>query len=151
MTNKLFSILLVAALAFASCGQSESKTTTTTAAASPATSGATVDPATFTTIEWLDSTFDKGTITEGEKIELAYRFKNTGDKPLIIENVQVSCGCTVAEKPQEPIAPGKEGVIKAVFNSENKQGKIHKTVTVTANTERKSYPLTFDLVVNKKS
>ena len=96
MTNKLFSILLVAALAFASCGQSESKTTTTTAAASPATSGATVDPATFTTIEWLDSTFDKGTITEGEKIELAYRFKNTGDNPLIIENVQVSCGCTVA-------------------------------------------------------
>jgi hypothetical protein len=152
MTNKILSVMLVSAIVFASCQQSENKTTTTTTVDAPATATpASVDPETLTTLEWIDSAFDKGVITEGEKIEIAYRFKNTGEKPLIIKSVNVSCGCTVAEKPLEPIAPGKEGLIKAVFNSQNKMGPNHKTITVTANTQRETYPLTFEVTVNKKS
>jgi Protein of unknown function (DUF1573) len=93
------------------------------------------DPNSLTTIQWIDSAKDMGTISEGQKLEIAFRFKNTGSKPLVIENVLPSCGCTVADKPQEPIAPGKEGVIKGVFDSAAKPGKATKTMTVLANTQ----------------
>lgn len=104
-----------------------------------------------TTIQWIDSVLDKGTITEGEKIEIIYRFKNSGQEPLIIKDVRPSCGCTVAEKPLEPIAPGKEGTITAVFDSQNKPGPAHKTITVMANTNPPNYALTFNVMVNKKN
>lgn len=109
------------------------------------------DPEAYTTVQWLDSVLDKGAITEGEKIEILYRFKNTGDHPLIIKDVRPSCGCTVAEKPLEPIVPGKEGSIKALFNSQNKPGPNHKTITVISNTRPEAYQLIFNVIVNKKS
>jgi len=148
MKKYFYSLLLITAVIIAGCNQPESKTVSPEAA--PAVS-ATTDPATLTTVEWIDSSFDKGAVTEGEKIEIAYRFKNTGQNPLIIKDVRPSCGCTVAEKPLEPIAPGKEGVIKAIFNSENKQGLNHKTITVISNTQPESHSLKFTVTVNKKS
>lgn len=82
-----------------------------------------------------ESTYNFGTVTEGEKVEHIYKFKNTGNDPLIISNAQGSCGCTVPQWPKEPIAPGKSGEIKVVFDSKGKAGKQNKTVTITANTE----------------
>lgn len=102
-----------------------------------------------TTIQWLDSTKHLGKITEGEKIEIAFRFINTGSEPLVIENVVPTCGCTVAEKPA-PVMPGKEGYIKAVFDSQGRSGTQHKSLTVYANTEATIYPLTFDVDVIAK-
>jgi Protein of unknown function (DUF1573) len=55
----------------------------------------------LTTIQWLDTARSIGKITEGEKVEITYRFVNSGDKPLVIQSIGVSCGCTVAEKPGE--------------------------------------------------
>ncbi len=104
-----------------------------------------------TTIQWLDSTKNLGKISEGEKVEVAYRFVNTGNEPLVIENVVPTCGCTVAEKPEAPVAPGKEGVVKAVFDSHGRAGTQHKSITVYANTEVMVYPLTFDVDVIAKN
>ena len=104
-------------------------------------------PGAITNITWLDSAKNVGKIMEGEKVEIAFRFVNSGDKPLVIQGVNVSCGCTVAEKPGELFAPGKEGVIKAVFDSKDRVGSNHKTVTVYANTEKPMHPLTFDVEV----
>lgn len=152
MKSRIFFAAIIVSSIFAACKQGENKTTTTTTEpGTVAANAAAVDPASITTIQWLDSTLDKGTINEGDKIEVAYRFKNTGSKPLIIKDVRPSCGCTVAEKPEAPIAPGGEGVIKGVFNSANKPGPNHKTITVITNTQPESYPLTFTVVVNKKS
>src|ERR1700689_2759685 len=87
------------------------------------------DSANYTTIQWLDSTNkDFGTIASGQKLEMSFRFKNSGDKPLVITRVQPSCGCTVAEQPTEPVAPGNEGTIKAVFDSEHNEGVNQKTI-----------------------
>lgn len=111
-----------------------------------------MDSSKMTTIQWMDPVNrDFGKIAEGQKLEVAFRFKNAGDQPLIIEKVQPSCGCTVAEQPSEPIAPGKEGVIKAAFNSEGRVGSNHKTIYVYANTKgSKSQELQFAVVVEKK-
>ena len=93
------------------------------------------DTANFTTIEWYDSAFhDLGKVKEGETVEVAFRFKNTGSKPLVITSVSASCGCTIPEKPEKPFAPGEEGVIKAKFDSNGKSGMNTKTVYVNANT-----------------
>jgi hypothetical protein len=92
------------------------------------------DTANYTTIAWIDSTTQQlGEIKEGQKVELTWKFKNVGEKPLIIENVSASCGCTVASKPLEPVAPGAEGIIKATFDSEGKLGHQDKHLTVYAN------------------
>ncbi len=87
-----------------------------------------------TTVQMIDSVYDFGKVTEGESVEFSYRFKNNGDKPLIItEKPHASCGCTVAERPEEPILPGDIGFIKVRFNSENRPGEAHKTITVSSN------------------
>lgn len=109
------------------------------------------DSANFTTIQWLDTVKDMGTIAEGQKLEVSFRFKNSGDKPLVIERVTPTCGCTVADPPKEPIAPGKEGEIKGVFDSNGRIGPNHKTLTVLANTKPSQEKLlVFNVIVNKK-
>lgn len=107
------------------------------------------DTANFTTIEWLDSTVkDLGKVKEGQVVEVHYRFKNSGDKNLVIADVRASCGCTVPEKPEKPFAPGEEGVIKAKFDSRNRVGTARKDVYVTANTTpQSSITLTFAVEV----
>ncbi|MFT3901879.1 MAG: DUF1573 domain-containing protein [Niabella sp.] len=95
------------------------------------------DSANGTTIQWLDSTYQNvGKVKKGQSVEISFRFKNTGDKPLIIAAVLPGCGCTVAEKPETPILPGKEDKIVAKFNSESQSvGSHQKNVTVQANTQ----------------
>ncbi len=86
-----------------------------------------------TTVQMIDSVYNFGRVTDGEKVEYSYRFKNTGKKPLIISSAVASCGCTVPEKPEEPIKPGETGFLKVVFNSAGRVGPVHKDVTVTSN------------------
>lgn len=86
-----------------------------------------------TTVQIIDSTYDFGKVTDGEKVIYSYRFKNTGNKALVIASATASCGCTVPEKPEEPIKPGEEGFLKVVFNSEGRVGPTHKEITVISN------------------
>jgi hypothetical protein len=87
-----------------------------------------------TTVQLIDSMYDFGTVTEGEKVEYNYRFKNTGTTPLMIFSAHASCGCTIPEKPEKPVLPGETGVLKVVFNSQGKTGHNSKDITVEANT-----------------
>ncbi|HKK89258.1 MAG TPA: DUF1573 domain-containing protein [Saprospiraceae bacterium] len=88
-----------------------------------------------TTVEFEESEWDFGKITDGDKVQHNFQFTNTGSEPLTIKNAKGSCGCTVPEWPREPIAPGESGEIKVEFNSKKKPGKQTKRVTITANTE----------------
>lgn len=79
-----------------------------------------------------DNTIDYGTVTkESDSGMRTFEFKNTGDQPLIIMNVQSTCGCTVPSKPTEPIMPGKTGKIDVKYNMS--LGPIRKTITVESN------------------
>lgn len=105
----------------------------------------------FTTIEWKETSINFGKITEGQKLEVVYHFKNTGNKPLVVTKVIPGCGCTVVEKPVEPIAPGKEGIIKGAFDSNGRTGTQHKTIEVGTNTTgTQIHQLVFDVEVEKK-
>lgn len=79
------------------------------------------------------NTHDFGDILQGDRVEQVFKFTNTGNEPLIITNIQVTCGCTAPEWPRNPIAPGAKGEIKVAFNSAGKMGRQNKTVTVLSN------------------
>jgi hypothetical protein len=87
-----------------------------------------------TQVELIDSVFNFGVINEGEKVSYNFRFKNVGNKSLIIINASASCGCTIPEKPENPIPPGDTGIIKVSFNSAGKKGFNSKFISVEANT-----------------
>ncbi|MEZ4922825.1 MAG: DUF1573 domain-containing protein [Crocinitomicaceae bacterium] len=94
--------------------------------------------------------YDFGTVKEGEQVRHTYKFKNTGDKNLILINVKGSCGCTVPEDwPKDPIAPGETGEIKVVFDSQGRVGNVKKNVRVEANTNPSLTLLTLSGVVKE--
>lgn len=85
-------------------------------------------------ISWEKATHDFGDVIQGDKVEHTFRFTNTGNKDLVITNVQVTCGCTTPKGwPRDPIAPGGSGELTVAFNSAGKIGKQNKVVTVTSN------------------
>ncbi|MCU0389006.1 MAG: DUF1573 domain-containing protein, partial [Chitinophagaceae bacterium] len=77
----------------------------------------------LTKVEWPVLEKNLGSINEGQKLEVIFEYKNAGTKPLVIKNVQATCGCTVPEIPKEPVMPGKNGFIKAVFDSQGRPGE----------------------------
>jgi hypothetical protein len=79
-----------------------------------------------------DNTIDYGTVNKEDDNGIrSFEFTNTGNAPLIITNVQSTCGCTVPSKPTEPILPGKTGKIDVKYNMN--PGPIRKTITVESN------------------
>ena len=86
-----------------------------------------------TSVQIIDSVYNFGKVTDGEKVVFSFRFKNTGDKPLVIASAHASCGCTVPEKPEQPIKPGETGYLKVVFDSKGRIGPVQKDVTVVSN------------------
>ena len=130
----------------------EGKKATTTAAVTPAAPAPETKPeGPLPVFEFPTTEHDFGTITEGQVVEYTYSFKNTGAAPLIIQNAQGSCGCTVPDWSREPIPAGGTGFVKAKFDSNGKPNIQNKTVTVTANTWPKQTVLRFKAMVTPKA
>ncbi|MBK8711922.1 MAG: DUF1573 domain-containing protein [Niastella sp.] len=86
-----------------------------------------------TTATVIDTAYNFGKATDGEIVEYNFRFTNSGKNPLIIIKATASCGCTIPEKPEQPILPGDTGFIKVKFDTQNRVGNAHKTITVISN------------------
>lgn len=84
-------------------------------------------------ITWEATSFDFGTLKQGEKAQTSFNFTNTGKTPLIISNVLTTCGCTATEWSKAPIAPNGTGKITVTFNSAGKMGRQNKIVTIVSN------------------
>ncbi len=85
-------------------------------------------------MEFKSETIDYGEIKKGSDGLRVFEFINTGDAPLVIEDVKSSCGCTVPKKPEEPIMPGEKGEIEVKYDTK-RPGPIRKTVTVYSNAD----------------
>ncbi|MEE9374471.1 MAG: DUF1573 domain-containing protein [Saprospiraceae bacterium] len=141
-------VAVIAALSMTSCKEggdstaaapasvTPTSTTTPTPSADPAS---TVPVGPLTSLVFTNTEHDFGEITEGDKVTYMFKFKNTGDEPLVISKAQGSCGCTVPDWPREPIPVGGEGEIKVQYDSRGKgqpEGRAeNKRVTITANTD----------------
>jgi len=88
------------------------------------------------TVSFPITAHDFGSVYESEGIvSVEFEFTNTGKVPLILQNVQTSCGCTSPEWTKEPVVPGQYGRIKVTFNPKNRPGPFTKTITVTSNAD----------------
>ena len=85
-------------------------------------------------MEFKTETIDYGEIKKGSDGVRVFEFTNTGNTPLIIENVTSSCGCTIPKKPEEAIMPGETGEIEVKYDTK-RVGPIRKTVTVYSNSD----------------
>ncbi len=84
-------------------------------------------PLKFTALE-----IERQNIPYGSEDLFVFEFKNTSKKAAVITNVQTSCGCTAAERPETPIRKGKKGVIKVHYDTK-RVGGFTKTITVFSN------------------
>lgn len=78
--------------------------------------------------------YDYGVIDSASYGTHIFKFKNEGTQELIIFEVKSSCGCTVPEWTNTPIAPGQTGLIKVSYNT-TKIGPINKSISVITNSK----------------
>ena len=82
---------------------------------------------------------DFGDIKEdGGTVTYSFNFTNTGSQPLVIHNVQPSCGCTSSDWTRTPIQPGGKGFVNATFDPRNRPSNFNKSITVTSNAQQSS-------------
>lgn len=134
-----YTFVLVFFLMFFSCQEKKGKPKNldqlpTDIVANPASASGNTNKDNLPQFSFEEEAYDFGKITQGEKVTHSFKFKNTGNSDLIISSASGSCGCTVPHYPKDPIPTGGEGVVDVIFDSEGKQGKQHKTVTLIANT-----------------
>lgn len=145
------SVLLVAILsvfAFSSCKDNAAdKVIEENVAAAEARDA---DSGKFPVMTFEESQFDFGTIDQNTHVEHVFKFKNTGDSPLMIVNAKSSCGCTVPEYTKEPVAPGASGELLVKFNGAG-QNQVSKTVTITTNTKAGTESLVIKAFVTPKA
>lgn len=89
-------------------------------------------PKTGAVAHWDKTTHDFTEIPQGVPVTTTFKFTNTGNSPIVIAEVKVSCGCTTPSYSKEPIMPGKTGFVKAQFNAAN-DGTFTKSITVISN------------------
>ena len=106
----------------------------TTAASTPKVDGA--------GMVFVTETIDYGTVAYNSDGRREFVFTNNGNKPLIITNVQSTCGCTVPTYPKEPIAPGAKGVIGVKYDTSRAGQAFTKKITLTTNAVVPSKTLT---------
>ena len=100
------------------------------------------DVAKFTT-----ETIDFGKIKQGVPQKGTFTVTNIGSEPLIIEQANPTCGCTISDYTKEPIAPGKSGVINATYNAAAMgHFEKHLTVKFAGIDEMKSITFTGDVL-----
>ncbi len=87
-------------------------------------------------ITFEQEVIDYGKIDQNANARKVFKFKNTGNAPLIIQKVKGSCGCVVLNYPKKPIMPNESGEIEITYNV-LKKGRISRTVTVTSNAKQR--------------
>jgi len=80
-------------------------------------------------ITMVKEKYDIGKVTQGSPVTFYMEFVNQTKKPLVVKNVMAGCGCTVPEKPTEPIMPGKTGKIKVSYTAPS-AGPVNKDVEI---------------------
>ena len=92
------------------------------------------DKQVMTTVSLEATALSMGDFARQEERQGTFRLKNTGEKPLVIQDVVTSCGCLTVDYPQEPVQSGKETVIGVTYKADS-PGYFNKVMTVYCNVE----------------
>jgi len=83
-------------------------------------------------IEFKQLVYDYGTIEKNSYGIARFVFYSKGSAPLVINNINASCGCTVPSWPKEPIIPGDSATIEVKYDT-RRLGIISRHVTISCN------------------
>ncbi|MCU4166600.1 DUF1573 domain-containing protein [Carboxylicivirga caseinilyticus] len=84
-------------------------------------------------IEFKEKSFSFGTLNEGDVVGHRFTFINTGLEPVLILNVEKSCGCTDVRYPKVPVKSGDSAFVELVFDTRGWSGRQVKQVKVLSN------------------
>ena len=82
-----------------------------------------------------ETSFTFGDFSWQEAQTHSFEVKNTGNKPLVIQDVMTSCGCITVDFTKEPVQPGGTAVVKVTYKADRAE-YFDKTVTVYGNAEQ---------------
>lgn len=131
MKKLILSFLVL--LCLSSCETKDSKINTNLVN-NPVTADGIKKGANVPVIQFDKTEHDFGKILQGEQVSYTFKFKNVGDAPLIITNIEKTCGCTSPDYSKEPIKPGESGKITITYDSKGHKGFQNKRLIVKANT-----------------
>lgn len=104
---------------------------------------------TNTTLMIQDSIRHYYPLVQGMDLTLYWRVANTGHEPLVLTDVQPSCGCIVETTDgNNVILPGKQQILKFIFKSSKYNGYVHHTIRLFGNIAPEGMAsMSFDLEV----
>ena len=91
------------------------------------TTATAIEPLQFKEVE-----HDFGSVPQGKPVYYVFELKNSGSKPVTLNDVHASCGCTTPEWSKDPIAPGATAKIKVGFNAAA-EGPFEKFISIQYN------------------
>lgn len=87
-------------------------------------------------------------IMTGEVLRLSYEIENTGKEPLVISEIQTTCGCITTENERKVIPDGQKAIINFEYDSSKNIGYVEHEIMLYGNFENSSvYKLYFDVNV----
>ena len=103
-------------------------------------------------ITFEETVHDFGTLPLKSVVECEFIFTNTGKEPLIIQQCQATCGCTVPTCPTDkPIKPGEKGSIKVKYTTTSSPNTFNKQFTVTSNAKNSPVRITIKGEIAKEA
>jgi len=69
-------------------------------------------------------------------VKTKFKVTNTGDKPLYISEVNVSCGCTTPEYSKDTLQIGESSFITAIYDPQGRLGSFDKSIHIVFNNNR---------------
>jgi hypothetical protein len=102
-------------------------------------------------IRFENNTLQIGVIDEGDFVDLEFAFENVGDETLLIKRIDTSCGCIRSILDKREYAPGEKGILKLIYNSQGRLGRINEQVVVIANSEARFHRLQIEGTVTRKN
>lgn len=86
---------------------------------------------------FVETVHDFGRLVAGEPAKASFSFRNDGDEPLIVSEVDTSCGCAIVESWTRRLEPGAGGQILVQFDSSRFDGPVQQFVSVFSNDARR--------------
>lgn len=100
--------------------------------------------------EWQTKKIDFGKVDRGTVLRNNFVVKNTGTAPLVLQDAEVSCGCTTVEFSRKPIMPGQSDTVVVVFNTTTVYGRQDRIVWFYTSASKDAVSLRYKGFVSNK-
>lgn len=88
----------------------------------------------LTKIQVKETTLSLGRFNWQEEQKAQFMIYNVGKRPLVINDVTTSCGCTSVDYPKQPVRPGDSISLQVNYKADHPE-HFDKTITVYCNTD----------------